>query len=1043
MAVEPRWKKCERAWGIWLQQQGWHVTPSHLFTGNVQNTQAPLIQLADGRGVIAPDYLVNRGGVHEYWDVKYRSFREVSMYNGEEYFWISSKQLSDYFYLRNATGINVKIVIYDNSQFDETKRWLITDIYTIHQHGRQIQVIDHTGQKYITAMSIPLSILKVSNGPIIDRSAPEVVVSSGPIISAQSSDDNISNKARLHQFCQQLQLPITPRYSLVWFGERHLETVLELMHFGIRVFLITHRASPIQMQNTLLHAFIEARFLEWSIDPSLDPHLFGGAIDGHWFGERKAELPALFASAGDYPGTYGSGINVMQYQIVHADIHEDVLVMAGAGTGKTETMAERLMFILTMNDVIEQTKPLSLKEIALITFTRDAAREMRSRIARTIVVRRRLAKYCVYPIEYWLNQLGKSQISTIHSFAKKIIQQFGGLVGIAPDVHVSQRLVERRRFIYRQLSTHLEKLYAQNPSIPAVHEWVEHIESVWDTLDNNGVNIQDNNLNWGQSQDVDQQIVISITKDVITAAHVDFLRYCNREHVLPMNQLVMLAQQALHIQSQINASTRSMYRYLFVDEFQDTDELQLDMVLLIRELFSASLFIVGDVKQGVYRFRGASGDAFDALRQAIQQRELSALKEFPLTRNYRTDGKLLDSMHPCFLQWGKEKLLVYDESTRLLPQHSVTKKGIPIESMRLTNPKEYASHAAEYVEQWRNKKTTDSIAIICRSNYQAIQVQQELRRRGQACELLVGGTFYQSPVVRELAVFMAAIINPNDDATILQLCETRWIGKLVRPHDMSPHDRCDYPEAWQGDIVAPLGWNSRFMSLAQTHSFERDDLRPIKQRLISLRSLNNHMSTLSFIVKCKSFLSPELCTTNQSDDETERHRYARGFVHLMTLIDTQFADSSITLTSLLNWLKIQIATNTNEDEPMDLDDDAMVGKTYALTVHKSKGLEFDFVLIPHTWAEFDPPKTARTDSAVIRAQSVQSLIWRWQWNPMIKIDNTDGINWQYHISEVTKEEARLLYVAMTRAKHRLLILRPPSYRDNKLNWSQLLSKGGI
>ena len=1037
MTTELRWQQCERVWGDWLRQQGWNVLPAHTLTNNVETTAAPLIQLADGTNVIAPDYVVNKDGVYVYWDVKYRSFREVSMYNGEEYFWISMHQFVDYFRLRQATGNQVNLAFYDNSQADETKRWLTTDIYVVHQFGQQIQAYNHRENRYIAAMSVPISILNAEQGPSIDRTSPVVV---SPVVNKVESGA-ISHRARLAELCQQLQLQTIPRYSLVWFGERDLDRVLELMHFGVRIFLVTSSVPQLAMSDIQLKAFVEARFLEWSVDPSLEAHISGSAIDGVWTGEHSAILPTLFARASQNLGAYGSGINDLQYNIVHAGIDDDILVMAGAGTGKTETMAERLMYILTMHDTITQTQPLSLKDIALITFTRDAAREMRSRIARTIVLRRRLAKYCVYPVEYWLNQLGKAQISTIHSFSKKILQRFGGLVGMSPDVLISQRRVERQRFIKRHLSSHLANLYQKNLNIPAMHEWIGHIETVWDTLDNNGVDIQNPGLNWSSTVSAPHKFVVDITEKVIKSAHGDFTRYCDREHVVPMNQLVMRAQHAMQKQSDMKQPAPVLFRYLFVDEFQDTDELQLALILQIREVMHASLFIVGDVKQGVYRFRGASGDSFEALRIAVQQRNLH-FREFPLTRNYRTDGKLLDSMHPCFQQWGKQQLLVYDDSNRLLPQHSAMGKGHPVKCRRLANPWNYVNDTAELVSAWRTQHhISDSVAIICRTNSQAMAVQAELRSRGIDCELLVGGTFYQSPVVRELAVLISAVINPDDDANLLQLCETRWIAKLLCAHDDSPHKMCEDQTCWHGDIVAPLGWYSRFMSIGRNNSFDRDDLLPIKRRLVSLRSMINHMSSLSFLVKCRRYLKPEYCAIEQTGDETERRRYARGLIHLMTLIDTQFADSSITLTSLLSWLRIQIATNTNEDEPHEKGDEAFSGKITALTVHKSKGQEFDHVLVPHTWSGFESPSIIKTECAVIRDGANQSLVWRWKWSEREVIDNSTNVQWQNHFDEVVKEETRLLYVAMTRAKHNLVLFRPKS--DKEHTWSDLLSKGGM
>jgi ATP-dependent exoDNAse (exonuclease V) beta subunit len=161
----------------------------------------------------------------------------------------------------------------------------------------------------------------------------------------------------------------------------------------------------------------------------------------------------------------------------------------------------------------------------------------------------------------------------------------------------------------------------------------------------------------------------------------------------------------------------------------------------------------------------------------------------------------------------------------------------------------------------------------------------------------------------------------------------------------------------------------------------------------------------------------------------------------MTLIDTQFADAPITLTSLLSWLRIQIATNMNEDEPHENDPESRAGKITALTVHKSKGLEFDHVLVPYTWTGFESPSIIKTECAVIRDGTKQLLVWRWKWSNQEMIDNSTDIQWQNHFDEVVKEETRLLYVAMTRAKHNLLMFRPESDKAN--TWSHLLSKGGM
>src|SRR5690606_35902001 len=129
-----------------------------------------------------------------------------------------------------------------------------------------------------------------------------------------------------------------------------------------------------------------------------------------------------------------------------------------------------------------------------------------------------------------------------------------------------------------------------------------------------------------------------------------------------------------------------------------------------------------------------------------------------------------------------------------------------------------------------------------------------------------------------------------------------------------------------------------------------EDLDPLRARMSSLRNLLDKMPLLSLIMTSSQHFAPANCELPGGNDETERRRYLRCFDHLLMQIDQEFSDTLMTLPQILSWLKIQIATNFSEDEPFEASD--LMGKVTALTVHKSKGLEFDHVLIPYTWEAF-------------------------------------------------------------------------------------------
>ncbi len=1093
------WRRCERAWAKSLATRNYAV----FLAAEAGRGDAPLV-MVNGIPLRAPDIHTVKHGVTEYWEVKFRSRADIDLTGAREY-WIDYRAYKDYLRLSEQTGCPVYIQLYEGANAGGEGQWFHTDIYGIQDFGREGLKFTSGGEQ-VRAWIWPRSTMDRVDGPRVDPSGAHepLLPDEGhqPEIPHQEFDQferrlrrlkqgQVDNKilspetteippaleiirddpmVALDTLRRRLGLKHRPSYSItrVGLGDLDINEVLGFLHYGIRVFLITEELIQTSYEADELDAFKDSRLLEWAVVPGLG-ETASWIIDGKF--ESDTDPGALLAlEAADITG----GINYKQYKIVHAPAGADVVVAAGAGTGKTETMAERIVFLLATNGCLGQREgdlsvpDLSLDDMVLVTFTKEAAKEMRSRIARTLSLRLRLCARCVFPAVAWMTQLSRTEITTIHTYAQKLIQQGGSSLGLSPSFSVSNRLMDFRRLMHQILSPYLSDLYENEPDkTPPSHEWQNHIQQLWDALSNNGVDLisfspggQRSQVDWGitKGSSLNQQMS-TVTSKAMESLAVKFAEYCLENQIVPVGQLVPTALEAMRKKP---LPLFKAPQYLFVDEFQDTDAQQMDMILDIKELLGALLFVVGDVKQGIYRFRGAEGSAFKELADRQLARNLPHSLKFSLNRNFRSTANLLNSMQPYFEKWGKTpsdeigKMMLLDytrSQDELLPDPS-KKEGSEKVTVQAVAKSQNSLLAANQVAAWRKQHPDANIAVICRVNSEAKEIQKKIISLGGACDLIVGGDFYRTPAVRDLRVFLQAILDPTDTAALLELAETRWMPGIVDPHS-GRELTGTFGEKWGDEKFELYAWSQRFSELSETGNFNRDDLEVFVTRLKILREMADALPLMAWIVECDRVFEPggsafqALGATVETEQEARNRRhYIRCLDHLMTLLDLEFTDQPLSIVQLLSWLSLQIATNESEDEPFPTSDET--GRTVALTVHKAKGLEYDFVLVPSTSRRFENPHRMGTSAAVLRGQSgVTKILWKWEVGGKVSFTNTeqkDQSLWAVDTAESHREETRLLYVAMTRAKQKLVLYIPEndtSRNSSKVSsWSDLLKMVG-
>lgn len=1060
----PVWRKCEIAWIAYLATSC-AVTRLADAHNNHPETGAPMIQIRD-RLFRAPDVLAIKDGRSEYWEVKYRKRSETNRATGQSEYWMSRASFDDYCLLAIASGTRVSVILHDGEVYSRTGRWLLASVDEIRASGR-VETRYGADAVEVEAWVWPASSMRLVDGPNIDapsNGVPLLVPADNEIPLANDVIEKAERKLRRHQgrrtpqaqdaalpagvydmlrfdgekrldaLRRRLGIPECPRYSVLRIGTRGLDIdeLLGLLSYGIRVFVVAETPPEWQLDPVWLGACEESRLLEWAVAPGADDHSCW-IVDG-----ALTEVTDAFLETASAEWPY----NHRQYKIVHRPIDEDVLVTAGAGTGKTETMAERIVFLLATSrshsDPRDEDKllELGLDEIVLMTFTREAASEMRQRIGRTLLLRQRLCEDCVLPTIDWLLRLSITEIETIHTYSKKVLQRDGTRIGLTPSFAIGQQTIEFRRALDQALSPLIDALLdAHGNKVPPAYALRDHAEFLWGKMAENGFSPlarargpREPELSWGTPPAGLDGAVSQALHDAIESAASTFLEICNRNQKIPLSELIPTAARAIAVSGR---ELRRPPRYVFVDEFQDTDGEQIAMLLDLRLQTNARLFVVGDEKQGIYRFRGAQGNAFNELQDRAVRQGLS-IASFSLTRNFRSARRLLDSVDAPFNKWGREGYLRYEASDRLVGTYDDDAAGAF--SMVAVSAADRPSRVLETVGRWRRDFPSKNVAVLCRTNNQALEFQRRLREVGIPCDIRVGGDFFRAPVVRELRVFLESVLNPEDDAGLLELTETRWFPGLML---MEPPPTIKGKELDEWPIAVPqiLSWPQRLASIAGRDNFDRTDLDVLRRRVKALRRLLDLKPALGWLMDCDSWMQPRAVDLGQAD-EIERARYGRGLDHLITLLDESFGEAPISPIRLLEWLRLKIATDHSEDEPAATDE---IADVTALTVHKAKGLEFDRVIIPTTTTPF---ADAGFDAvaAIVPDAGNPRLLWKWQAENLTNVSAGDQRLWRYESNERIGEEARLLYVAMTRARLELEILTSKSKEkpDRPGTWSDLL-----
>ncbi len=737
-------------------------------------------------------------------------------------------------------------------------------------------------------------------------------------------------------------------------------------------------------------------------------------IENGKFSDDELKIVSLIADK--------SKFNLQQYLVEHAPIKKNIVVKAGAGTGKTYSMISRISYICHQSS---GANILDVKnEIAMLTFTTEAATNMKSRLKQAFMnyfVLTREKKYLEM-----ISGIENMRISTIHSFSNLVIKDTSLPLGIGVDFATVSGNFQKQKIFDKYFNEYLKKKNDEEAmffgTIPgSMYEFRKLLLRFSDMLYNKGYDIKEATEDVFGSPVSEIPYMKEIIQDVIIATEKEYSEY------LYENNSVSLVEYMLYLNKCVNDDSFNknlyQYKFVFIDEFQDVDDSQIVAFLEMQKKLEFKFFIVGDLKQCIYRFRGATMDAFKKMGCDSDE-----WKDYTLNINYRTDRRLLDKFAVLFNSLGDKKLIPYVEpGDRLVGVNENTSMGncdlIEVYQYTKDDEKEDVVYkklfeiikerksvieSSESFDKLSNAEKT--IAVLVRTNYQIASILRKARNQEDIMiESDSNGDLYKLQSSIDLCKLTSALSNPRNPVYLFDLLLSNNVNikfpveKLVK---LNEQEKMDYLV----NCLDQFYLNTLGLTWAQL-VFEIQS-KPV---LMVMRKIYDATKPWK----------------KYSLDEAKQAHYRSNYDLVFEDLSKEGKYSYLTLDSINESLHILINMGS-EKTSRSVSDGGDYVKIICTTVHKSKGLEYDTVIMPITTDSIDTMHRNGLDVTYVEGKV----------GYCISVDGESMANEYFYtedeLDEIEMEEARILYVALTRAINKFCWFDKTDSKGN--TWGKLLEE---
>lgn len=614
------------------------------------------------------------------------------------------------------------------------------------------------------------------------------------------------------------------------------------------------------------------------------------------------------------------------------------LVIAGAGSGKTRVLTYKIAYLLSQG-----MKPWS---IMALTFTNKAAREMKERIGK--LVGNDLAQHLY--------------MGTFHSIFSRILRAEAEHIGFNNNFTIYDESDSRSliKAIVKEMGLD-DKKY--KPA--AVHA---------------KISMAKNNLMSAAAYESDAAIFEQNKRAQMPEVGKIFVAYvqrCKQANAMDFDDLLTLTYQLFREHEDIRHKYAARFDYVLVDEYQDTNHVQMSIVMQLCQE-KQRVCAVGDDSQSIYSFRGANIDNI-----LNYQRQFQGTRLFKLEQNYRSTQTIVEAAN---------SLIKHNRNQIPKDVFSENAKGEKIQYKPAYSDKEEAVIVAKDVKRIRREDGCQysDFAILYRTNAQSRSFEEEFRKQGIPYRIYGGLSFYQRKEIKDIIAYFRLVANPDDEEAIRRIINypARGIGAttVLKIADCAHQNQVSF---WQV-IGAPeqygLAVNKGTMNKLET-------FRLLISSFIDRAQTTDVYELGDAIIK-ESGISQDIMSGKDADDLARQENLEEFLSGMSAFVDERREEGRFDELFLQDYLQ-DVALLTDADSDGDKDEP----RVSLMTVHAAKGLEFPTVFVVGLEENIFP--------SPLSAASLREL----------------------------EEERRLLYVAITRAeKHCILTNAKNRWRYGKMEF---------